>query len=71
MTGNGVVGEVKWGGGFLPCSAAAASTLLHTVYTGWRLNSLTISLEICYCSLLKSLTESISAAGWLLRWELQ
>lgn len=53
-----------------PCSAAA-STLLHTVYTGWRLNSLTISLEICYCSLLKALTEGISAAGWLLRWELQ
>lgn len=39
---------------------------LHTVYTGWRLNSLTISLEICYCSLLKALTEGISTAGWLL-----
>lgn len=55
MTGNGVVGEVKAReGDWAP---------LHTVYTGWRLNSLTISLEICYCSLLKALTEGISAAG--------
>lgn len=30
-----------------------AAVLLHTVYTCGRLNSLTISLEMCYCSLLK------------------
>lgn len=41
------------GRGRLDHAPLQALPLLRTVYTGWRLNSLTISLEICYCSLLK------------------
>lgn len=41
------------GRGRLDHALLQALPLLRTVYTGWRLNSLTISLEICYCSLLK------------------
>lgn len=46
VTGNGLLGG-RWG------RLDGAPALLRTVYTGWRLNSLTISLEICYCSRLK------------------
>lgn len=55
VTGNGLLGMggETVGRGRLDHALLQALPLLRTVYTGWRLNSLTISLEICYCSLLK------------------
>lgn len=53
VTGNGLMGRGGWGGDDWNHALLQALPLRRTVYTGWRLNSLTISLEICYCSLLK------------------
>lgn len=68
LTGNGAVGGEEGGDWALLCCSLQSP---GAVYAGWRFNSLTISRQICYCSLLEALTEGIRAGRRLLRRELQ
>lgn len=68
LTGNGAVGGEEGEDWALLCCSLQSP---GAVYAGWRFNSLTISRQICYCSLLEALTEGIRTGRRLLRRELQ